>query len=204
MMHSQIDTIHIMHTDPVIRAGLHAILSTQDDWHVTLEPTEAQTSARSSVVVTDYAAGVELARTQGERRPVLVITQFDKEWEVRHAMENGVHGYVLQSCLPDELVKAARKLAEGQRYQSEPVARRVAESLRRSALTGRETDVLHLLAEGCCNKRIARRLGIGVGTVKTHIKSLMNKLDATARTHAVVVAVERGLVMSGRSMDQRC
>ena len=66
-----------------------------------------------------------------------------------------------------------------------------------TTLTGRETDVLQLLAQGCCNKSIARKLGIGVGTVKTHVKGVMSKLDATARTHAVVVATQRGLIRPG-------
>src|SRR5205085_4074433 len=86
----------------------------------------------------------------------------------------------------------------GIRYLSEAVSRSVAASLGRASLTERETDVLQLLAEGCCNKLIARRLGIGVGTVKTHVKGVMSKLDATARTHAVVVAAARGLIHPGR------
>jgi two-component system NarL family response regulator len=70
----------------------------------------------------------------------------------------------------------------------------MADSFTRIGLTSRETDVLQLLAQGCCNKSIARELGIGVGTVKTHVKGLFDKLGATARTHAVVLATRRGLV----------
>jgi DNA-binding NarL/FixJ family response regulator len=71
---------------------------------------------------------------------------------------------------------------------------RIADSFSREPLTPRENDVLHLLAEGCCNKTIARRLGIGQGTVKSHLRSVMAKLGVHARTQAVIVAAERGMV----------
>lgn len=192
--------VHIMHTDPIMTAGLHAILADQPGLRVTthLRQPEAQRVAR--VLVTDYDTGVALARqpASGTQPPgVLVVTQFDKEWEVRLAMDAGVAGYLLQSCGTDELAHAVGQLARGQRYLSESMTRSVADSLTRESLTGRETDVLQLLAQGCCNKSIARKLGIGVGTVKTHVKGVMSKLDATARTHAVVVATQRGLIRPG-------
>lgn len=192
--------IHIMHADPIMTVGIHAVLAEQPGLRVTshLRQPEAQRVAR--VLVTDYDNGVALARQAGgagHGPGVLVVTQFDKEWEVRLAMDAGVAGYLPQSCGPDELAHAVDLLVRGQRYLSESMTRSVADSLTREALTGRETDVLQLLAQGCCNKSIARKLGIGVGTVKTHVKGVMSKLDATARTHAVVVATQRGLIRPG-------
>ena len=192
--------IHIMHADPIMTVGIHAVLADQPGLRVTthLRQPEAQRVAR--VLVTDYDNGVALARQAGaasQAPGVLVVTQFDKEWEVRLAMDAGVAGYLPQSCGPDELAHAVELLVRGQRYLSESMTRSVADSLTREALTGRETDVLQLLAQGCCNKSIARKLGIGVGTVKTHVKGVMSKLDATARTHAVVVATQRGLIRPG-------
>ena len=185
-------------------AGLHAILADRQEWRVSTHLSQPEARQVARVLVADYDTGLALARQPehaGLRRPsVLIVTQLDKEWEVRLAMDAGVHGYVLQSCSQDELLKAVAALAQGQRYLSESVTRSVADSLSRENLTGRETDVLQLLAEGCCNKSIARRLGIGVGTVKTHVKGVMHKLDATARTHAVVVAARRGLIRPGSSM----
>ena len=193
--------VHIMHADPVMTVGLHAILAELPELRVStsLRQPEGQRVAR--VLVADYDTGIALARRpmpEALRNPaVLIVTQLDKEWEVRIAMDAGVHGYVLQSCSPDEVQKAVAALAQGQRYLTESVTRSVADSLSRETLTGRETDVLQLLAQGCCNKSIARKLGIGVGTVKTHVKGVMSKLDATARTHAVVVATQRGLIRPG-------
>ena len=200
-MHTISSAVHIMHADPVMTVGLHAILAELPELRVStsLRQPEGQRVAR--VLVADYDTGIALARRpmpEALRNPaVLIVTQLDKEWEVRIAMDAGVHGYVLQSCNPDEVQKAVAALAQGQRYLTESVTRSVADSLSRETLTGRETDVLQLLAQGCCNKSIARKLGIGVGTVKTHVKGVMSKLDATARTHAVVVATQRGLIRPG-------
>ncbi|PYD87631.1 response regulator transcription factor [Massilia timonae] len=200
--------VHIIHTDPVMTAGLHAILADRQEWRVSTHPSQPEARQVARVLVADYDTGLALARQPehaGLRRPsVLIVTQLDKEWEVRLALDAGVHGYVLQSCSQDELLEAVASLAQGQRYLSESVTRSVADSLSRETLTGRETDVLQLLAEGCCNKSIARRLGIGVGTVKTHVKGVMSKLDATARTHAVVVATQRGLIRPGSGIRSAC
>ena len=205
-MHTISSAVHIMHADPVMTVGLHAILAELPELRVTtsLRQPEGQRVAR--VLVADYDTGVALARRpmpEALRHPaVLIVTQLDKEWEVRIAMDAGVHGYVLQSSSPEEVQKAVAALAQGQRYLTESVTRSVADSLSRETLTGRETDVLQLLAQGCCNKSIARKLGIGVGTVKTHVKGVMSKLDATARTHAVVVATQRGLIRPGGGVHQ--
>jgi DNA-binding NarL/FixJ family response regulator len=192
------NTVHVVHADPAMNAGLYAILTAQHEWQVSNETQEPGAGALARVLVADYASGVTLARQSDGQRAVLIVSQFDKEWEVRSAMDSGVQGYLHQSCSAEELARAVRQLLRGIRYLSEAVSRSVAASLGRASLTERETDVLQLLAEGCCNKLIARRLGIGVGTVKTHVKGVMSKLDATARTHAVVVAAARGLIHPGR------
>lgn len=195
--------VHIMHADPVMTAGLRAILGEQEDFAVSTHAVCPHALSTAQIIVADYQSGIAASKQMPQDRyshapRVLIVTQFDKEWEVRMAMDSGVHGYLLQGCSPEELVKGVRQLSQGLRYLSESVTRCVADSLSRESLTGRETDVLQLLAKGCCNKSIARELGIGVGTVKTHVKGLMSKLDATARTHAVVVATQRGLIGAGQ------
>lgn len=194
--------VHIMHAEPVMTAGLMSLLAEAGEFVLTAHGRQPQGQHQAHVLVADYDSGLALARQLpadrfGQSARVLVVTQRDKEWEVRTAMDAGVHGYLLQGCAGEELVRAVRQLSQGMRYLSEAVTRCVADSLSRESLTGRETDVLQLLAKGCCNKSIARELGIGVGTVKTHVKGLMSKLDATARTHAVVVATQRGLIDAG-------
>lgn len=189
----------IAHSDAIVSAGLAALLGAECDME--LDETQAATA---DVVILDYKGALEHMRQRanapqhGEPQArILIVTQMEREWEVRTAMMAGVHGYLLQNCAADQLLAAVRTLSRGMRYLSADLSRCVADSFTRINLTSRETDVLQLLAQGQCNKSIARELGIGVGTVKTHVKGLFDKLGATARTHAVVLATRRGLVGEG-------
>jgi DNA-binding NarL/FixJ family response regulator len=155
----------------------------------------------ADIIVADYHSGIATARSETfeqicPRPPILIVTGRAREEEIRQAMAAGVHGYLLQDVTGEELLKAIQALRLGKRYLAEAVSHRLADSMRRESLTARETDVLHLLAQGSCNKSIALELGIGVGTVKSHMRGLMSKLHATARTQVVVLAAERGLITS--------
>jgi len=193
----------IAHNDAIVRAGLAALLEAGGDMHVTLAGADADLHTGADVILLDHRGGLEHMRRcanahHGENQArVLIVTQLDREWEVRTAMMAGVHGYLLQNADAEQLLTAVRSLSRGMRYLSADLSRCVADSFTRIGLTSRETDVLQLLAQGQCNKSIARELGIGVGTVKTHVKGLFDKLGATARTHAVVLATRRGLVGDG-------
>lgn len=184
--------VSLAHQDAIVRAGLGALLRTC--------ATISVQEIGIQVVVADYCDGLQRAQ-QSAGKPgaaaILVVTQREREWDVRSALAAGVQGYVLQSCSADQLKMAVELLACGQRYVSPELNRYVADKSARSSLTGRETDVLQLLAQGYCNKTIARELGIGVGTVKTHVKGVFDKLGATARTHAVALATQRGMVREG-------
>ena len=200
MQHSQIN-VHIMRGDAVLTAGLHAILSAQDELNVTLHAVCPMALNTAQIIVADYETGIAAARESALRPTspaprILIVTSKAREEEVRLAVSAGVHGYVLQDATVDDLLKAINTLTLGLRFLAEAPSRRLADSMRRESLTARETDVLNLLAQGRCNKTIAQTLGIGVGTVKTHVRGLMTKLHATARTHVVVVAAERGLIRS--------
>jgi len=194
-------SILVSHSDSIIATGLMTVLASRPDLLVLNDP--AASASQPDVLVTDYQTGIATAqrmRERGQVRPrVLVVTYKEKEWDIKQAVDNGVHGYMMVSCAPDELALAVRELHQGRRYLGEHIAARVASCPRRELLTQRENQVLQLLATGSCNKSIARTLGIGLGTVKTHVKGVLSKLDATARTHAVIVATQRGMVDVGRS-----
>lgn len=215
----QADKIRVVvaHADAIVNAGLAALLGASADFTVRIEGQVSTANsgnagadpmaAGADIVIVDHKAGLERMRRSADPQQadhahhgkagqprVLIVTQLDREWEVRTAMMAGVHGYLLQNSAPDQLLAAVRSLSRGMRYLSADLSRCVADSFTRIGLTSRETDVLQLLAQGQCNKSIARELGIGVGTVKTHVKGLFDKLGATARTHAVVLATRRGLV----------
>ncbi|WP_338763227.1 response regulator transcription factor [Massilia sp. METH4] len=196
--------IYVVHPDALVAAGIGALLAARAEFDVVASTGCASAClSRPCVVVSDYAGGIQLAKVQaaaGAAIPrILIVTHHHKEAHVREALDQGAYGYLLHDCTADELYDAVRNLANGMRYLTEKVSKSIADSISRTLLTRRESDVLHLLAGGHCNKLIARELGIGVGTVKTHIKGLLTKLDAKARTHAVVIAAERGLVDPGVS-----
>ncbi|OEZ57966.1 response regulator transcription factor [Duganella sp. HH105] len=195
----------IAHSDAIVNAGLAALLGAEGDMQLAQgEAMALPQPVQADVIVLDHKGALEYMRRcanapqhAGTQARVLIVTQMEREWEVRTAMMAGVHGYLLQNCTPDQVPAAVRSLSRGIRYLSADLSRCVADSFTRIGLTSRETDVLQLLAQGQCNKSIARELGIGVGTVKTHVKGLFDKLGATARTHAVVLATRRGLVGDG-------
>jgi DNA-binding NarL/FixJ family response regulator len=109
-------------------------------------------------------------------------------------MEGGVLGYLVQECSAEDVLAGVRAVAQGSRYLCAAARQGVVNSLGRQPLTPREEEVLHVLARGCPDKTIARELGIGLGTVKTHMKQLMHKLDAACRTQVVLAAFERGML----------
>ncbi|WP_395400269.1 LuxR C-terminal-related transcriptional regulator [Pseudoduganella sp. UC29_106] len=191
--------VHIMRGEAVLTAGLQTILGAQAELNVTLHAQCPLALNTAQIVVADYESAIDLAHsdTLEQITPpprILIVARSAREVEVRQAMEAGVYGYVLQDASVEELLKAIQALSRGVRYMADAVSLRLADSLRRESLTARETDVLTLLAQGSCNKTIAQQLGIGVGTVKTHVRGLMTKLHAKARTHVVVVASESGLI----------
>lgn len=196
--------VRVMLSEPLIAMGIAAALSDHPAIAVRVVAAEAGAAdvPAGAVVVADYAQGLQLARAfAGRSRQssppaprVLVMTGRDREHEVRLALELGVYGYLPVGCTLDELTDAVLALARGTRYLSSTAAMRMADSLGREALTLRENEVLGLLACGECNKSIARRLDIAIGTVKAHVKSIMEKLEAGSRTQAVTIASQRGLV----------
>jgi DNA-binding NarL/FixJ family response regulator len=196
--------VHIVLPEMLVALGIQTALSNHDRLDVRIVPCgdDEVPGLDGGVIVTDYHRGLQFVRRaracpRTANAPpvrVLVMSARDREHEIRLALEEGVHGYLPVSCPPPELAEAILTLSRGLRYLSAVVAARMADSFGREALTLREHEVLALLACGECNKLIARRLDIAVGTVKSHVKSIMHKLDASSRAKAVSIANERGLV----------
>lgn len=147
------------------------------------------------MVVTDFSDGMaRLPHAALRRESVLIVSQRGREGDVRAAMAAGVHGYLTQCCGAAELKAALQALGQGLRYFDQEAPARARKLLPGCHLTVRESQVLQLLATGCSNKRIALNLDISVSTVKTHLKSMYGKLGVSARTQAVVLATQQGLV----------
>lgn len=204
----------ILHKDPLLSAGLCAILNACPGIAATADASGddcIDCSGEQGVVdvlVADYEQGLHRAgqfqaspATRAMRQPrILIVTPRECECEIRAALQAGIHGYMILGCDAHEITSAARAVAQGVKYLCPLSTQRIAESLSYAALTTRESEVLGLLADGLSNKLIARDLCLSTGTVKSHIRAILSKLDAVSRTQAVLLATQRGLVkaLNGR------
>ncbi|MFG2085682.1 MULTISPECIES: response regulator [unclassified Spirillospora] len=147
-------------------------------------------------VLDGVAATTEIAAgTTGTR--ILVLTTYDTDDDIEHAIEAGAIGYLLKDTTRDQLVDAIHAAARGETVLAPRVAEKLVARMRRPAapaLTAREIDVLNAVADGLSNADIGRRLVIAEATVKTHLLRVFAKLDVGDRTHAVIVALDRGLI----------
>jgi DNA-binding NarL/FixJ family response regulator len=125
---------------------------------------------------------------------IVMLTTSDCDGEIRRAMRAGASGYILKSMPKNELLGVIRTVYSGRRYLPPEVAARLSEHLGEDNLTDRELQVLRLIRDGHRNKQIADQLAIAETTVNFHIKNLVDKLQANDRTHAVTIAVRRGLL----------
>ncbi|GAA1218016.1 response regulator transcription factor [Kitasatospora nipponensis] len=136
---------------------------------------------------------------------VVVITTFENDDYVTAALGAGASGFVLKRLPVRQIAQAVRVVAAGEAILFPAALRRMvtarplggAEALPRAALTGREEEVLRLMATGLSNPEIAQRLTVSLETAKTHVGNVLTKLGAQNRTHAVVIAYESGLVVPG-------
>jgi DNA-binding NarL/FixJ family response regulator len=133
-------------------------------------------------------------RERAPRTRVVLVSDDPSPVAVREAIGLGILGYVSASDDESELRAAIQSAAEGRRYLAPGVAARLADSLSLERLTAREMDVLERLSIGSCNKTIARELDLAVGTVKSHVRAIMSKLDSRTRTAAVAEACRVGLI----------
>jgi DNA-binding NarL/FixJ family response regulator len=200
--HSGEIRVLISHSDPLISAGLEAVLQKRRGLKVVFPRFGNEfahdidgESAEADVVIADYESALRLSETSRESRGRLVIlTHSDSEAQICRALERGARGYLLLGCSPEDLVEGIRSVYQGGVAFGPQVARRIAENMTQQALTAREESVLRQLMLGLSNKRIAVKFTLTEGTVKTHVKSILAKLNAASRTEAIAIAHRRGLL----------
>ena len=195
--------ILVLHPDPLVRAGIMTSLREHAPFSVHVSDCDADTPAADPIdmVIADYQQAMyqtgpaSVARRSAfAARRIVIVTTNEREIDIQNAMKAGVHGYILLKAPLSEFVEGVATVASGSRYMSLVAAQRIADSLSHEPLTSREVEVLRQLVTGDCNKAIARCLNIEVGTVKTHVRAIFSKLDASTRTQAVSIAIARGLV----------
>lgn len=192
---------------PVFREGLSTILSSQADMHLVAQASNAAEAIaefrrhRPDITLMDLRLpgtnGTDaLIAIRGEfpAARIIMLTTSDADAEIQGALRAGASAYVLKSMPKDELLAVIRSVHAGGRHVPPEVAARIAEHLGEEDLTTRELEVLRLIRDGYRNKQIAERLSIAETTVNFHIKNLVSKLGANDRTHAVTIALRRGLL----------
>ena len=192
---------------PLLRAGLADAIAGQGDMRVVAEAgngheaVAAWQAFRPDLAIMDLAmpgmGGLEALaaiRAQFPAARIAMLTTFGGDAQVRRAMEAGACGFLLKSSVRKELVDMIRAVVAGQRYLSPEIAQQLASHLGASQLSEREIEVLQCAAAGNANKRIAAQLAISEETVKAHMRSILAKLGANDRTHAVTIALKRGII----------
>jgi DNA-binding NarL/FixJ family response regulator len=191
----------------LVQEGLAAIINRERDMTVAAtascgeEAIDAVCRHRPDVVTLDLLLpdmpGEDLARwilADLPRTRIVAITSAQGHAYARRALDAGVHGYLSKAAHKCELVRAIRQVQAGGRIIPGPVASRIAEHLTEEELTPREVQVLQLVAWGNRNKQVAAQLSIADETVRMHMKSILRKLVANDRTHAVTIALTHGIL----------
>jgi DNA-binding NarL/FixJ family response regulator len=128
---------------------------------------------------------------------IIALTSYDGDQDIYQAIDAGVRGYLLKEMVHADVLRAIRTVHAGKRLIPPEVAERLSDYFPQIALTPREVEVLAFVAKGMANKDIAERLGTASGTVKMHVQNILAKLGAADRTHAVTIAIERGILHLG-------
>ena len=197
---SGVVAVMILYEDPVIAAGLATVLREHGSFQIipTAEPGDLLDGAppEDLVVLADYETALRLAHTARRWvKNMMIFTSSDSEAKICRAIETGARGYLLHGVGLTELFEGIRTVCSGGVALSPKVAMRITSRIRGGILTARERSVLEQMMLGLSNKAIAHRLNVCVGTVKTHVKSIMAKLGADSRTAAVVMAQSRGILL---------
>jgi DNA-binding NarL/FixJ family response regulator len=192
---------------PVFRDGLNMIISSQTDMTVAVQVSTAEDALleyrriRPDLVIMDQrlpgASGTDAVvsiRAEFPQAQILMLTTASGDIEIQRALRAGAAAYVLKSTPQAELLNIIRRVAAGRKHIPSDVASRMAEHMGQEDLTRREMEVLELIREGNKNKQIADKLSISETTVNFHIKNIVDKLQANDRTHAVTIALRRGLL----------
>jgi DNA-binding NarL/FixJ family response regulator len=219
---SEAVTVLLVDDDHLMRAGLRAVLSSDETIDVVgeaadgLQAVDATKRLQPEVVLMDlrmpHQDGLSATREILARSPeakVLVLTTFEDDDYIFGSLAAGASGFLLKRTKPEELISGIHTVAAGDSLLSPSVTRTVVDRMthhppadvapdkRLRELTPRERDVLELIARGLSNREIAAELVVEESTVKTHVKRILMKLDLRDRVHAVILAYESGIVRPG-------
>jgi DNA-binding NarL/FixJ family response regulator len=203
------NTIRIMTVDdhPLLRQGIATLIQGQPDMEVVAEASDGEEAIaqfrrhRPDVTLMDLqmpnvngTEAISRIRSEFHDAKFLVFSTYAGDVQVLHAIKAGARGYLLKGNVRTELLDAIRAVHAGRKRIPPEIAAELAEHAADDELTSREIDVLRLIATGNANKQIADKLCIAETTVKNHISSILSKLGANDRSHAVTIALQRGII----------
>jgi DNA-binding NarL/FixJ family response regulator len=192
---------------PLLREGVASMINAEADMQLVAEAGSGAEaikqfrSHRPDITLMDLQmpgmSGVDAIRAIREEfadARIIVLTTYTGDVQVLQALKAGAAGYLLKSALRTELFNAIRTVHTGSRHVTASIATEIAQHVGEIALSERELEVLRKVAAGNSNKQVAAQLGISEDTAKAHMKNILAKLNANDRTHAVTIAVRRGII----------
>jgi len=199
--------VMVVDDHPLMRVGVASIVNARPDMIVVAQTDTGEEAVtlfhqhKPDVTLMDLRlpgmSGVDAIlaiRSKYAQARFVVLTTYEGDADIHHALEAGAQGYVIKGMPFQTLVEALQRVHSGRRFLPPPVVRALASRMPDSELSSREQEVLQLLVGGKSNKEIANLLGITEATVKCHVSSVLVRLNVSDRTQAVVTALQRGLV----------
>jgi DNA-binding NarL/FixJ family response regulator len=190
-----------------VRKGIAAILAPETDIELIAEAADGAQAIEAyrrhvpDVTLMDLRlpglSGIETTRAIRNEFPgakVVALTSYGGDQDIYRALDAGVRGYLLKEMVYSEIVRAIRIVHAGKRFMPAEVSEQLSDFFPEMALTAREVDVLTLVARGLSNKEAGTVLGTASGTIKAQVQSILSKLGARDRTHAVTIALQRGII----------
>jgi DNA-binding NarL/FixJ family response regulator len=192
---------------PILREGIASLVASQSDMELVAEASTGREALeqfrnhRPDLTLMDLQMpdmdGIEAMvaiRDEFPEARIIVLTTYKGDVQVLRALKAGARAYLLKGLLRKEILETIRAVHRGEKRIPPEVAAVLADHMVDEALTSREIDVLRLIAGGNANKLIGDQLSITEETVKGYVKSILSKLGASGRTHAVTVALKRGII----------
>lgn len=192
---------------PLVREGIAGLVGIQTDMTLVAQAANGREAIqqfrthRPDVTVMDLQMpemnGLDALiaiRTEFSEARIVVLTTYEGDAHILRALKAGAQGYLLKNTLHSELLQTIRAVHAGRRSLSAEASFQVAQHVSDQGLTPAEVAVLRLIAAGNSNKQIADRLAVTEDTIKGRVKSILSKLDANDRTHAVMIGLKRGLI----------
>jgi DNA-binding NarL/FixJ family response regulator len=192
---------------PIVRKGIASLLANETDMRLVAEAAtgreavDVHRAVQPDITLMDLrlpdfdgVTATRMIRGESPQARIIALTSYDGDQQIYRALEAGARGYLLKEMVHSDLLRAIRVVHSGKRLIPPEVAERLTEYFPQIVLTEREVEVLSCVARGMANKDIAHRLGTASGTIKMHVQNILSKLGASDRTHAVTIALERGIL----------